>query len=95
VPFIDLLAKKRVLHDQSLRFHDMAMIVHPFHFSATTTSGKTKHRSTQRFQYAMKTGLFQSTAQAQTVGSTISEGNKNKKMITVPITFEACLKQIT
>jgi len=95
MPFIDLLAKKCALHDASLRFHDLAMIVHPFHFSATTTSGENRHRSTQRFQYAMKTGLFESTAQAQTVGSTFSEGNKSKKMITVPITFEDCLKQIT
>ena len=102
MPFIDLLAKRSNLTDESLRFHDSAMIVHPTHFSATTTSDKSKrkstppkHKSTQRFQYAMKTGLFESTLQAQTVGSTFSGGNKSRKMITVPITFEDCLKQIT
>ena len=102
MPFIDLLAKKRNLTDGSLRFHDLAMIVHPTHFSATTTSDKSKHRSpppkhksTQRFQYAMKTGLFESTLQAQTVGSTFSGVNKNRNMIRVPIAFEDCLKQIT
>jgi len=72
MPFIDLLAKKRGLDDKSLHFHDTAMIVHPFHFSATTNSGKTRHKSAQRFKYAMKTGLFESTAQVQTIGSTIS-----------------------
>jgi len=95
MPFIDLLAKKRGLDDGSLRFKDLAMIVHPFHFSATTTSGKSKHKSTQSFQYAMKTGLFESTGQAQTVGSTFSGINTKRKMITVPIAFKDCLKQIT
>ena len=95
MPFIDLLAKRSNLTDESLRFHDSAMIVHPTHFSATTISVKSKHKGTQRFQYAMKTGLFENKAQAQTVGSTFSGGNKSRKMITVPITFEDCLKQIT
>jgi len=95
MPFIDLLAKKRTLDDGSLRFHDLAMIVHPLHFSATTTSVKKSPKSTQRFQYAMKTGLFESRGQAQTVGSTFSGDNTKRKMITVPITFADCLKQIT
>ena len=97
MPFIGLLAKKSPLYDGSLRFDDKANIfshVHLPKLSNPRSSAKPKYTDTDRFKYAMSTGLFENIKQAQTVKMTPSTDKKKKRIITVPVSFEACMKQI-
>ena len=93
--FIDTLAKKLPLSDNVLKFDDKTPIHNPAHLPESTCA-KHKYKTLERYEYAMKTGLFESTKHAKTVGNpAIGNSDSKKRLMSVPISFQACLKQIT
>jgi len=96
MPFIDILAKKQSLWYKFLRFEDTAQIIYP-DYLPESESTKNKYRAKDRYGYAMKTGIFESSIHASLQVEPVidkDDRDKRKQLVSVPISFEDCLKQI-
>ena len=94
MPFIDILAKKKALLCESLCFDDTARIEYR---NFLQDPSKKKYGTKDRYQYAIKTGIFESSTQANSDKEPDIDPNKNgarKALVSVPISFKACMKQI-
>jgi hypothetical protein len=94
IPFIDILAKKKALLCESLCFDDTARIEYR---NFLQDPSKKKYGTKDRYQYAIKTGIFESSTQANSDKEPDIDPNQNggkKALVSVPISFKACMKQI-
>ena len=94
--FIDILAKKKSLWHLFLRFDDESQIIYT-EYIPQAESTKNKYRAQVRYGYAMDTGIFESSTQAKlkvepVIG--VNDKDRRKQLVSVPISFEDCLKQI-